>query len=163
MIVICDTSPLNYLILIDHIEIVPKLMTDVVAPPQVLAELQRTGAADRVRAWAAQPPAWLQVRAPMEIAPDLALHIGESAAISLALELKPAHSVQLLMDERMGRRVARSLGLPTLGTLAVLRDAARGGLIDIETAISRLRQTRFRATEQLYEQLRQSVRREKDT
>jgi predicted nucleic acid-binding protein len=159
MIVICDTSPLNYLVLIDLIEVVPKLMPGVVAPPEVLSELQRAGASEPVRRWAGAPPAWLQVRSPGRIEPGLELHAGETAAISLALELRAASAVQLLIDERMGRKVAQRYGLSTLGTLAVLRDGARAGYFEIDDAIARLRRTRFRATDELYEQLRQSVRR----
>ena len=159
MIVICDTSPLNYLILIELIDLLPKLMPAVTAPPEVLLELQRDGASEQVRTWATKPPPWLQLRSPAHIEPGLALHLGETAAISLALELRGVSPVQLLIDERMGRRAAARMGLPTLGTLSVLRDAARAGLVDINDAVARLRRTRFRATDRLYDELIQSVRR----
>jgi predicted nucleic acid-binding protein len=158
MIIICDTSPLNYLILVELIEVVPKLMPEVVAPPEVIAELRREGASDPVRRWAAHPPGWLEVRSAARMHPGLGLHLGEAAAISLALEIRVDSPVQLLMDERVGRQAARQLGLPTLGTLGVLRDAARAGLIDIDDSVARLRKTRFRATDALYEQLIESVR-----
>jgi hypothetical protein len=40
MIVVCDTSPVNYLVLIDEIDLLPQLFTTVVLPAGVLAELQ---------------------------------------------------------------------------------------------------------------------------
>jgi len=42
MIVVSDTSPLNYLVLIGADHVLPALFGQVVAPPAVLAELQRT-------------------------------------------------------------------------------------------------------------------------
>lgn len=39
MIVVCDTSPVNYLVLIDGIDLLPQLFTTVVLPAGVLAEL----------------------------------------------------------------------------------------------------------------------------
>ena len=40
MIVVCDTSPVNYLVLIGEIDLLPQLFTTVVLPAGVLAELQ---------------------------------------------------------------------------------------------------------------------------
>jgi predicted nucleic acid-binding protein len=39
MIVVADTSPINYLVLIDQPELLHKLYGDVVLPPAVLDEL----------------------------------------------------------------------------------------------------------------------------
>jgi predicted nucleic acid-binding protein len=40
MIVVADTSPLNYLVLLGHIEILAKIYAAVVVPQTVLDELQ---------------------------------------------------------------------------------------------------------------------------
>jgi predicted nucleic acid-binding protein len=40
MIVVCDTSPVNYLVLIGEIDLLPQLFTTVVLPVGVLTELQ---------------------------------------------------------------------------------------------------------------------------
>jgi len=40
MIVVCDTSPLNYLVLIGEIELLPRLFAEVILTPGFLAELQ---------------------------------------------------------------------------------------------------------------------------
>jgi predicted nucleic acid-binding protein len=42
MIVVSDTTPLNYLILVDAIEVLPAIFGSVYAPPQVIAELKRS-------------------------------------------------------------------------------------------------------------------------
>ena len=40
MIVVSDTSPLNYLILLSHVDVLPRLFGQVYVPPSVLNELQ---------------------------------------------------------------------------------------------------------------------------
>lgn len=50
MIVVSDTSPLNYLVLIYEIEVLPKLFEQVYIPPSVIVELTRLKTPDPVRA-----------------------------------------------------------------------------------------------------------------
>ena len=61
-VVIADTSPINYLLLIGEIAILPVLYGQVFIPPEVLAELSDADAPAEVFNWAQLPPAWLQVR-----------------------------------------------------------------------------------------------------
>jgi predicted nucleic acid-binding protein len=61
MIVVADTSPLNYLVLLGHIEILAKIYAEVMVPQAVLEELQDSDAPADVRAWFSVPPRWLQV------------------------------------------------------------------------------------------------------
>jgi len=154
MIVVSDTSPLNYLILVNAIDVVPRVFTSVVTPSAVLAELEDTGAAPEVRRWAASPPAWLRVQEPKAIEDSLRLGKGETAAISLAVELRTREKdVRVLIDERDGRAAASRLGLGLVGTLAVLGQAGALGLLNLQEAIDRLRQTSFHARPQLYEEV----------
>lgn len=44
MIVVSDTSPLNYLVLIEEVEVLPAVFGRVVVPPVVVEELQAPGA-----------------------------------------------------------------------------------------------------------------------
>jgi predicted nucleic acid-binding protein len=154
MIVVSDTSPLNYLILLHADQHMPAVLGEVVAPPAVLEELRTWGASEPVRQWAANPPAWLRLIQPATIDASLSLGAGESAAISLAVELRRADpSVRLLIDEKAGRAAARRLGLPLLGTLTVLGEAGRMRLIDLPEALSRLKQTSFHAKPELYDEV----------
>jgi predicted nucleic acid-binding protein len=103
MIVIADTSPINYLILIGEVEVLPALYGRVFVPPAVCDELQRVRASEAVRAWIAEPPAWLEVRAPSQSsdAQFSRLDAGERDAILLAEELRAG---LLIIDEIRGRR-----------------------------------------------------------
>jgi predicted nucleic acid-binding protein len=49
----------------------------------------------------------------------------------------------LIVDELLGRREAVRRGLSVIGTIGVLRQAADEGLLDLRTAIERLRETSF--------------------
>ncbi len=142
MIIVADTSPVNYLILIKEIEILPKIYGHAVIPQAVHAELQCSPAPELVRAWIGDLPSWLEVRTPIA-APDALLtdlDAGERDAILLAMELR---ADQLIVDDREGRREAERRGIPVIGTLGVLREAASLGLLDIREAIQRLQTTSF--------------------
>ena len=47
------------------------------------------------------------------------------------------------MDDMDGRAAARRLGVPTIFTIAILELAAEKGLIELPTAIAKLKQTSF--------------------
>jgi predicted nucleic acid-binding protein len=87
--IVSDTTPLNYLVLIDAVELLPRLYQRVlIIPPAVRDELTRPKTPETVRRWMAQPPSWLEVVTPA-LPPDPALsHLddGETQAIALALE-----------------------------------------------------------------------------
>lgn len=57
MIVVSDTSPLNYLILIEHAHLLEELYRRVLIPQAVWSELQAAGAPAQARAWTANLPA----------------------------------------------------------------------------------------------------------
>ena len=86
--IIADTSPLNYLILIDAVEILPALFQEVVVPGAVERELLAPGASEKVRKWMENAPNWLYVRKVNEIDKSINLGTGETEAISLAVELR---------------------------------------------------------------------------
>ena len=146
MIVVSDTSPINYLVLIGHAELLPALFGAVYIPPAVLSELSHKDAPLVVHEWLRTIPAWLVTHSPAVMDPTLSLDRGESEAISLAMEL----GAQVLIDERSGREAASDRGLHVAGTLAVLGMAAERKLIDLTAAIEKLRATKFRASEALY-------------
>jgi predicted nucleic acid-binding protein len=87
-LVIADTGPLNYLILIGQVDLLPALFEKIVLPATVLGELTSRKAPASVQTWSAALPAWLEVReTPTEVAKDASLDTidaGERAAIVLA-------------------------------------------------------------------------------
>lgn len=143
MVVVADTSPINYLILIDQIEILPRLYSRILIPPAVLEELKHPVAPESVRDWSAHPPRWLEVLTPKSSVDVAQLGPGESEAIALATEMRIE---VLLIDELAGRKEATRRGLKVAGTLSVLDEADQVGLIDFDEAVARLGQTSFRVS-----------------
>lgn len=70
---------------------------------------------------------------------------GEAEAIALAMMRQPA---LLLMDDGPGRRAARQQGLVMTGTLGVLVEAKRRGVLGaVRPALDALLATRFRCSQ----------------
>jgi predicted nucleic acid-binding protein len=150
MIVISDTSPLHYLVLIQAESVLPKLYGRVLIPEQVLLELQHEQTPAQVRLWMEALPDWLEVHPVVLHAVPEHLQAGELAAVALA---KATSADLLLVDDLDARRYATQEGVSITGTLGVLRDAARKHLIDIHEALAELRMTGFRAAPDLYQQV----------
>ena len=143
-LVIADTSPLNYLVLIGEADILPALFERVFVPQVVRNELQHSETPDAVRTWMASPPSWIEIVAGKRDSgePELSrLDEGERAAIVLATRLK---ADLLLMDDREGVNVARRRGFAVTGTLGILDLATARGLVRLRFAVERLKNTSFR-------------------
>jgi predicted nucleic acid-binding protein len=143
MIVVADSGPLHYLILLEHADLLRILYDRVAIPDAVVSELRAAGAPERVREWVSAPPPWTTIVTVNQS--DIAhisevLDLGERAAIALAQQIQ---ADLLLIDETAGRAEARRLNLRITGTLGVLRAAAEAGLIDVHDVIIRLRETSF--------------------
>lgn len=114
MVVVSDTSPINYLTLINKLEVLKDLFGEVLIPPAVARELSNEHAPDSVRSIICNPPEWLKISAPSSemlskaAAGTPRLGTGELEAIALALDV---HAALLLTDERRATRAARRAGL----------------------------------------------------
>src|SRR5947209_17969619 len=101
-LIVADTGPLKYLVLIDAIELLPNMFEKVYTPAAVQAELLDPDAPAIVRAWAAHPPPWLEVR-PVTSAIDdpawRALDAGEREALAPACAIG---AELVVIDERAG-------------------------------------------------------------
>ena len=62
IVVVADTSPLNYLVQIHCEHVLPTLYERVLVPAAVVQELDHPGAVVAVRAWLSRVPSWLVVR-----------------------------------------------------------------------------------------------------
>ena len=143
-LVIADTGPVNYLLLIGHIEILPALFEKVILPSAVKDELANPDTPLSVRNWIAAPPLWLDVRHTASSLTNASLGglgAGETAAITLAAEL---HADLLLMDDRRGVLAALQRGLTVTGTMGLLASGAKHGIVDLADAFDRLKRTNFR-------------------
>jgi predicted nucleic acid-binding protein len=149
MIVVADSSPLHYLIVLEQTELLRRFYDEVVIPGAVAIELRAGGSPRIVTDWLSAPPSWLTVIG-VDVEDVAAvtreLDLGEREAIALA---EKTNADFLLIDETAGRAEARRRGLRITGTLGVLRTAAEAGLVDVADVLARLEKTNFYVDEAL--------------
>ncbi|NET54814.1 MAG: DUF3368 domain-containing protein [Symploca sp. SIO2E6] len=152
MIVVSDTSPICYLLLINQIDILQTLYNSVTIPQTVADELRASESPPVVKRWIAQPPDWLEIQSiktPQWV--ELGkLDPGEREAILLAEELKAS---LVILDDKAARRIATERGLKIIGLLGIVKDAARSGLLNLETTFEQLQEVGFWVAPSLLERL----------
>lgn len=151
-IVVADTGPINYLVLIGHIDVLPVLFKRVILPVAVRDELGRPGAPPVVQRWITSLPGWAEVRQSARSTPveSSVLDVGEEEAIELAIEID---ADMILMDDREGVALARRNGIEVTGTLGVLSMAAKQHLLNLAEAFEKIKRTNFRYRPEIMEQL----------
>jgi len=127
--VIVNTSPLQYLHQLRLLHVLPELLGRVIVPEQVAEELA-VGRESGVDVPDPRSLDWVAVRRPRE--PGMLrlmydLDYGEAAVLMVALEVSDP---LVVIDDRLGRMIAESLHIPLRGTLGVLLDAKKRGLVD---------------------------------
>lgn len=140
-VVVADTTPLNYLIIIERSDVLASLFGEVLIPVAVLEELQHPKAPEAISLWLREPPSWPHVTPVLHLDETVQLGKGENEAISLAIEQKVK---VVLMDERKGRVAAEARGLLPVGTLNLIDLADEQGLLDGVQSLNELRKTNFR-------------------
>jgi hypothetical protein len=142
--VICNTSPIQYLYQVELLHVLPALAGQIVIPPAVAEELS-TGRLAGVSLPDPTTLDWVTIRRPTSAAavPLVTdLGPGEAEVLMLALEARDAIVV---LDDALARRAAAMLGLRVTGTLGLLLDAKRAGLIPaIAPILDQLHALRFR-------------------
>ena len=149
MIVVSDTSPLNYLVLIGQESVLQVLYGRVLIPSVVRDELLAIDTPTVVREWITAPPPWIEIR---DVAADRlklipGLDAGELAAMDLAVSV---HADLVLIDDLKGRQEAIRRGLKVTGLIGVLMAAAVERRLDIRAVFAKLRSsTSFRFSQEL--------------
>ena len=148
MLVVADTTPINYLILIGQIDLLSTLYDEVILPSAVAMELRHPKAPVNVREWIAAPPPWCVIRQASGQPDDrlMQLGAGESEAILLAQEIQ---ADIFLTDDLEGRHEAMERGIAVTGTLGILERASLRELIDLPTVLAQLQATSFFAPQGL--------------
>ena len=141
MPVVSNTSPILNLAIVNQLILLHQQFGEILIPSAVLGELkvseERPGS-QAIRE--AISSGWIQIREvsnePLAQLLKQTLDRGEAEAIALAIELKADWT---LLDEREGRKVAKSLGLKVTGILGVLLRAKQlGELESLQTVIDDL-------------------------
>ncbi len=154
MIIVSDTTPFSNLLQIGELELLPTLYQQIIIPTTVFSELKIL----EKRGFSIQNginAGWIIIKAPKsyEVVNELLTFLdqGESEAIALAIELQADY---LLMDEKEGRQEARARAIPVIGTLGLLLEAKKRGLIpNVKTKMDALRNINYWISEELYQQV----------
>jgi predicted nucleic acid-binding protein len=150
--VISNATPLRYLIEIQAEYLLPHLFERVIIPNTVRDELIHQHTPKIVVDFIMNLPQWLEVYAMQKVDHSLQfLDPGEQAAISLATDLHPN---AILLDERKARQVAQQRGLFCIGTVGILAEGVKQGLIQGAETVKKLQQTTFRVKPSLLEQIK---------
>jgi predicted nucleic acid-binding protein len=143
MLVVSNTSPVLNLAIIGQLALLRAQFGQIWIPPPVLKELRSEEdlpGSSAVRE--AREAGWLRVE---EVKDRLLVQVlrrdldeGEAETIALALQVKAEWT---LLDQREGRRIAKSLGLKVTGVLGILLRARREGkLPSLQMAMEQLRE-----------------------
>jgi predicted nucleic acid-binding protein len=157
MSVVSNTSPLLNLAIIERISFLQEQFGQILIPPGVLEELrvqENLPGSQGVRE--ALEAGWLRVQ---EVEDRHLVRVlqgeldkWEAEAIALGLQVGAEWT---LLDEREGRKVAKTLGLKVTGVLGVLLRARRmGKLPSVRQALEDLRlKAGFRISEEVVEEV----------
>ena len=142
--VICNTSPLQYLHQLELLHILPALAGEVVVPLAVDEELA-IGRASGVSLPDPKTLSWVKLRRPKSQPALPLIHDlgpGETEVLVLALE---SSDPIVVLDDALARRLAETLKIRLTGTVGLLLDAKRAGLVEsIAPCLDRLQTLRFR-------------------
>ncbi|MFA4828418.1 MAG: DUF3368 domain-containing protein [Thermodesulfovibrionales bacterium] len=143
-IVVVNSSPLIYLSAIEKVGILKKLFHEIIIPEAVKRELM-SGGKDNFAFKEINSEKWIITkRIKNKLAKNYLLtdiDDGEAEVIVLAEELK---AKTVIMDDRLGRRLAKLRGLNIIGTLRVLVSAKEKGMItEIKPLIKQIKEAGF--------------------
>lgn len=148
--VICDTSSIQYLYQLELLHIIPKLANKVFVPTAVVEEIN-TGHSLGVDLPKLEELDWVIIRRPIsELALPLVANLGpgETEVLMLALEMREAVAV---LDDGPAREMAETLDLHLTGTLGLLLDAKKTGLVPtLRPLLDKLQSLRFRLASRTY-------------
>ncbi len=148
--VVSNSTPLIALSKIDKLNIIKEFFDSIIIPDAVFIEVatdkkEREGKEEVLKA------KWVQTqKVSNNLAVDILLvnlDVGEAEAITLAKEIK---ADLLLIDDKDGRKAAKSLGIPVTGTVGLLLRYYRGKKDDFKLALDELIAKGFRLSKEEY-------------
>lgn len=146
MIIICDASPLITLATCNALDLLDSMFGQVYVSKQVFDEVTKNDKPFSKELLNYLDNNFIQTPILVEFA-ELPLDEGELSAFSLYRELKADY---LLIDEKLGRKFARSLGFNITGSLGILLLAKEQGLIPaIHPYVEKLNQSPIYLSKQL--------------
>lgn len=142
-VVISNTSPIFYLHRLRLLDLLQKLYQKIIVPRAVVAELE-AGRRRGEDVPEIDNCEWIETRAiqsPQILGLSTDFGPGETEVLALALE-EPESLI--IMDEKLGRKIARLRGLRVTGTAGILLKAKQEGHISVvRPFLDRLQEIHF--------------------
>lgn len=153
MIVISDTTPIISLLKIGCLDILEKLFKNIIIPKAVYDELiVNTNFQYEINI--IKECTFLDIKYVEEnlsvllLQRQLKLDLGESEAIVLANTI---NADLIIIDEHKARKIAKDIGLKVTGTLGILVEAKKQGLLtELKPLLDKLIKNNIRISKRLY-------------
>lgn len=154
MIVVSDTTAISNLVQINQLELLEKIYRRIIIPKSVHDELLALNSFG-IPIQKILKQEWIEIK---EVSSGTLLEKflaeldqGEAEAVVLAIELKADF---LLIDEKLGRRIAKENQIPIIGTLGILLKSKELGLIgSVQEQMDALRNIGFWINADLYNKM----------
>jgi len=157
VIAFINASPLMYLGKLGLFVHLPKLYEPIITCSRVKEELLEDLSAPEHAAIDIAFSSWLSIKEPEDVAfinklLELNIHPGETGVLALARESQDDNV--LIIDDLAAREISRALGLKVIGTLGILLELVKNGIVSSEEAKGSLKylveKTTFRISTKLY-------------
>lgn len=149
-LVIADASPLILLARCGRLSLLTAIFGRVVVPETVFGEVEAGSDRDQATAALGAEPG-IRIVADLPVPPAIqawALGAGESQVLTQALAAPGARAV---LDDRAARRCAKVFRIPTLGSLGVILQAKKNGLIpEVRPVLDELRTVGMFLSDDIY-------------
>ncbi len=158
MIVVSDTSSISNLLLIDQLDLLQKIYTNIYIPPAVNDEILMLEKEGQDLSYF-KSRKWIFVESNftknISLSPPKYIDKGEAQAIDLAIHIK---ADRLLIDERKGTILANELGITTIGLLGILIISKQNNFIlSVKILLDKLIKNNFWVSKNLYQQILKSA------
>ncbi len=158
-IVVSNTSPIRYLVMIREHRLLPQIFTKIHIPQSVFQELTHLNTPNLVQDFMRSAPNWIEIHQVSIV--DSTLHhldIGEQEAIVLAESI---HADLLIIDDKAGRLTAKERSLNITGTLGLLLLASKQQQIKLPQVLKKLLQTNIHVSPSLIDSILKKYHRKK--
>jgi predicted nucleic acid-binding protein len=160
--VVSNSTPLIALSQVNRLDIIKELFGSIIIPDAVFIEVaaDKKGRAGKDEVSIAKWIRTMKVSNPLA-ADFLSVNLdpGEAEAITLSKEIK---ANLLLIDDKDGRKAAKSVDIPITGTVGLLLRYYKGKKEDFKLALDELIAKGFRLSEQDYEKFLMMANKDQD-
>lgn len=155
MVIVSDTSPVSNMLIIGELELIYKTVGKIIIPQTVATEIRALKRFE-IDLTSFETANWIEIKKPKDISfvkeLSLELDAGEAEAIALSKQLNADY---IIIDERIGRIIAKKYNQQIIGLLGILIQAKQKGIVpEIKSIIDKLRTVAgFWITEKLYNEI----------